>query len=71
MDIRRSVGILTESPGLYERLKRMNDPRAAQQVTGIFVIPIVGLSLVVLAGSGPPTAGWHRPSRRICLGCTW
>lgn len=29
---------------------RMNDPRAAQQVTGIFVVPIVGLSLVVLAG---------------------
>jgi ABC-2 type transport system permease protein len=29
---------------------RMNDPRAAQQVTGIFVIPIIGLSLTVLAG---------------------
>ena len=29
---------------------RMNDPRAAQQVTGIFVVPIVALSLVVLAG---------------------
>ena len=29
---------------------RMNDPRAAQQVTGIFVIPIIGLSLMVLAG---------------------
>jgi len=29
---------------------RMNDPRAAQQVTGIFVIPIIVLSLVVLAG---------------------
>lgn len=29
---------------------RMNDPRAAQQVTGIFVIPIVALSIVVLAG---------------------
>ena len=29
---------------------RMNDPRAAQQVTGIFVIPIIALSLVVLAG---------------------
>jgi ABC-2 type transport system permease protein len=29
---------------------RMNDPRAAQQVMGIFVVPIVALSLVVLAG---------------------
>jgi ABC-2 type transport system permease protein len=29
---------------------RLNDPRAAQQVTGIFVIPIIGLSLLVLAG---------------------
>lgn len=29
---------------------RMNDPRAAQQVTGIFVIPIIALSMVVLAG---------------------
>ena len=29
---------------------RMNDPRAAQQVTGIFVVPIIALSLVVLAG---------------------
>ena len=29
---------------------RMNDARAAQQVTGIFVVPIMGVSLVVLAG---------------------
>ncbi len=29
---------------------RMNDPRAAQQVTGIFVVPIVALSIAVLAG---------------------
>jgi ABC-2 type transport system permease protein len=29
---------------------RLNDPRAAQQVTGIFVVPIIGLSMVVLAG---------------------
>jgi ABC-2 type transport system permease protein len=29
---------------------RMNDPRAAQQVTAIFIIPIIALSLVVLAG---------------------
>ncbi|MHC4510819.1 MAG: ABC transporter permease subunit [Planctomycetota bacterium] len=29
---------------------RINDPRAAQQIAGIFVIPLIGLSLVVLAG---------------------
>ena len=29
---------------------RVNDPRAAQQITGIFVLPIIGLSLVVLMG---------------------
>ncbi|MBN1582676.1 MAG: ABC transporter permease subunit [Anaerolineae bacterium] len=29
---------------------RFNDPRAAQQITGVFVIPIVSISLVVLAG---------------------
>ncbi len=29
---------------------RVNDPRAAQQVAGIFVIPIISISLVVLAG---------------------
>ncbi len=29
---------------------RMNDPRAAQQVTGIFVVPIIAVSMVVLAG---------------------
>ena len=29
---------------------RINDPRTAQQVTGIFILPIVGASLVVLAG---------------------
>ena len=29
---------------------RMNDPRAAQQVAGIFVIPLIAASLVVLAG---------------------
>jgi ABC-2 type transport system permease protein len=29
---------------------RLNDPRAAQQVTGIFVVPIVALSMVVLMG---------------------
>ena len=29
---------------------RMNDPRAAQQVTGIFVVPVIALSLVIFAG---------------------
>ncbi len=29
---------------------RMNDPRAAQQLTGIFVVPVIALSLAVLAG---------------------
>ena len=29
---------------------RLNDPRAAQQVTGIFVVPIIALSIVVLMG---------------------
>lgn len=29
---------------------RLNDPRAAQQVTAIFIIPLIGLSLVVLMG---------------------
>ncbi len=29
---------------------RVNDPRTAQQVTALFVLPVVGLSMVVLAG---------------------
>jgi ABC-2 type transport system permease protein len=29
---------------------RFNDPRSAQQITGVFVVPIIGISLVVLAG---------------------
>lgn len=29
---------------------RMNDPRAAQQVTALFVVPVVGLSMLVLMG---------------------
>jgi ABC-2 type transport system permease protein len=28
----------------------MNDPRAAQQVAGIFVVPIIGLSVLVILG---------------------
>lgn len=30
---------------------RMNDPRAAQQVAGIFVVPMIALSVVVLMGA--------------------
>jgi len=29
---------------------RMNDPRAAQQVTVVFILPVIGASLAVLAG---------------------
>jgi ABC-2 type transport system permease protein len=29
---------------------RLNDPRAAQQVTGIFIVPIIAMSIVVLMG---------------------
>lgn len=29
---------------------RVNDPRTAQQVTALFILPIIGLSMVVLAG---------------------
>jgi ABC-2 type transport system permease protein len=36
------VGVIVSS--------RINDPRAAQQIAGIFVIPLIGISLVVLAG---------------------
>ncbi len=43
------LAMLSVSSGVIVS-SRMNDPRAAQQVTGIFVIPIIALSLVVLAG---------------------
>lgn len=29
---------------------RINDPRTAQQITGVFIVPIISVSLVVLAG---------------------
>jgi ABC-2 type transport system permease protein len=29
---------------------RLNDPRAAQQVTGIFVVPVIGMSIGVMMG---------------------
>jgi ABC-2 type transport system permease protein len=36
------VGVIVSS--------RVNDPRAAQQIAGVFVVPLIGLSLVVLFG---------------------
>jgi ABC-2 type transport system permease protein len=36
------VGVIVSS--------RINDPRTAQQITGIFVLPIIAMSLIVLAG---------------------
>lgn len=36
------VGVMVSS--------RINDPRVAQQIAGIFVLPLIGISLVVLAG---------------------
>ncbi len=52
------VGMLLLSPLLallsvcsgMRASSRLNDPRAAQQVTGIFVVPIIALSIVVLMG---------------------
>ena len=42
-----STGVIVSS--------RINDPRTAQQITGIFVVPIIGLSLVVLMGKPQPS----------------
>jgi ABC-2 type transport system permease protein len=36
------VGVIVSS--------RINDPRTAQQITGVFILPIIAMSLVVLAG---------------------
>ncbi len=52
------VGMLLRSPllallSVFSGMiasSRLNDPRAAQQVTGIFVVPIIALSIVVLMG---------------------
>ena len=43
------LAVLSVSSGVIVS-SRVNDPRAAQQVTGIFVVPIIILSLVVMAG---------------------
>jgi ABC-2 type transport system permease protein len=41
--------LLSTSSGVIAS-SRMNDPRAAQQVTGLFVVPVIGLSMLVLMG---------------------
>jgi ABC-2 type transport system permease protein len=41
--------LLSTSSGVIAS-SRINDPRAAQQVTAIFVVPVIALSLAVLAG---------------------
>ena len=43
------LALLSVSSGVIVS-SRINDPRAAQQVTGIFVVPIIALSMVVLLG---------------------
>jgi ABC-2 type transport system permease protein len=43
------LAVLSVSSGVIVS-SRVNDPRAAQQVTGIFVVPIIIFSLVVVAG---------------------
>jgi ABC-2 type transport system permease protein len=41
--------LLSTSSGVIAS-SRLNDPRAAQQVTGLFIVPLIGVSLVVLMG---------------------
>jgi ABC-2 type transport system permease protein len=41
--------LLSTSSGVIAS-SRINDPRAAQQVTAIFIVPLIGLSIAVLAG---------------------
>jgi ABC-2 type transport system permease protein len=41
--------LLSTSSGVVAS-SRINDPRAAQQVTAVFVVPVIGLSIAVLAG---------------------
>lgn len=43
------LAVLSTASGVIAS-SRLNDPRAAQQVTGLFIVPIIGLSLVVLMG---------------------
>jgi ABC-2 type transport system permease protein len=41
--------LLSTSSGVIAS-SRINDPRAAQQVTAVFVVPVIGLSIAVMAG---------------------
>lgn len=41
--------LLSTSSGVIAS-SRLNDPRAAQQVTAVFIVPLIGVSLAVLAG---------------------
>jgi ABC-2 type transport system permease protein len=41
--------LLSTSSGVIAS-SRLNDPRAAQQVTALFIVPLVGVSMVVLLG---------------------
>lgn len=41
--------LLSTSAGVIAS-SRLNDPRAAQQVTGIFIVPIIAVSMAVLLG---------------------
>jgi ABC-2 type transport system permease protein len=41
--------LLSTSSGVIAS-SRLNDPRAAQQVTAVFVVPVIGASIAVLAG---------------------
>jgi len=41
--------LLSTSSGVIAS-SRMNDPRAAQQVTVVFILPVIGASIAVLAG---------------------
>lgn len=41
--------LLSTSSGVIAS-SRLNDPRAAQQVTAIFVVPVIGLSMAVILG---------------------
>jgi ABC-2 type transport system permease protein len=53
-----TVGMLVHSPlfavlsasGGVIASSRLNDPRAAQQVTALFIVPLIGVSLAVLMG---------------------
>jgi len=43
------LAVLSTASGVIAS-SRLNDPRAAQQVTGLFIVPLIALSLIVLMG---------------------